>query len=140
MLVRYNLMSLTDVDGHRFNVMPPYDVSGSVTETHRGRNPAYGLNRFAVAPYLAHYYPGSLRYSGAFAYDPSYYSPYVTAYHEHKLPTAEMVERALPEGVLSPGGVAIGFVYFQPLHRDVTSLQLALQLVDATTNAPWARW
>jgi len=46
-----------------------------------------------------------------------------------------MVQRALPEGVLSPGGTAEGFVYFQALHRDAHSLTLAVDVVDANTNA-----
>ena len=134
-LVRYNHISLTDADGHRFNVMPPYDINGTVSQAFTIQNPYYGFNRFAVAPYLARWYPRFSRYDGAFRYDATYYSPYVTDYERVRLPTVDMVQRALPEGVLSPGGTAEGFVYFQALHRDAHSLTLAVDVVDANTNA-----
>ena len=134
-LVRYNHFWLTDADGHRFNVMPPYDVDGSLNEAYTVRNPIYGFNRFAVAPYLSRWYPRFNRYGGAFGYDPSYYSPYVTRYREIKLPTVDMVQRALPEGVLEPGGSAMGFVYFEEFHRDAKTLTLAADIVDATSGS-----
>jgi hypothetical protein len=130
-LVRYNRISLTDADGHRFMVMPPYDIDGSVTERYTVMNPYYGFNGFAVAPYLSRWYPRFTRYSGVFAYDPAYYTPYITQYRNIELPTADMVQRALPEGVLSPGGSAAGFVYFQALHSDARTLTLSVEMVDA---------
>jgi hypothetical protein len=133
-LVRYNHIWLKDADGHRFNVMPPYDVNGSITQAYEVQNPFYGFNRFTVAPYLSRWYPRLLRYRGAFAYDPSYYSPYVTDYERVRLPTADMVQRALPEGVIDAGGRAEGFVYFEALHKDARSLTLSVEIVDATTN------
>ncbi|HTE46103.1 MAG TPA: hypothetical protein VK636_12705 [Gemmatimonadaceae bacterium] len=132
--VRYNRISLTDADGHRFAVMAPYDVDGSLSEAYTVRNPFYGFDRFTVAPYLSRWYPRFSRYAGAFALDRSYYSPYATRYREIKLPTVDMVQRALPEGVLSPGGHATGFVYFEALHRDAKTLTLTVDIVDASTG------
>jgi hypothetical protein len=134
--VRYNHIWLTDADGHRFNVMPPYDVNGTVTQSFEVQNPFYGFNRFTVAPYLSRWYPRFGRYAGTFGYDASYYSPYMTAYQRVRLPTADMVQRALPEGVLEAGGRAGGFVYFEALHRDAQTLTLSVDVVDAATNAP----
>jgi hypothetical protein len=65
-------------------------------------NPLYGFDRFAIAPYLSRWYPRFTPYGGTFAYDPAYYTPYVDAYQDIRLPTVDMVQRALPEGVLSP--------------------------------------
>ncbi|MDB4874391.1 MAG: hypothetical protein JWM41_837 [Gemmatimonadetes bacterium] len=133
--VRYNHISLTDAAGHRFNVMPPYDIDATLSEAFTVQSPYYGFDRFAVAPYLSRWYPRFSRYGGAFAYDPAYYSPYVTAYRNVRLPTVDMVQRALPEGVLSPGGRASGFVYFEALHRDAKTLTLAVDVIDANTGA-----
>src|SRR5262249_4180132 len=133
-LIRYNRITLTDADGHRFNVMPPYDIDATLVESYTVTNPYYGFNRFAIAPYLSRWYPRFNRYDGAFAYDPAYYTPYVTQYRNIQLPTADMVQRALPEGVLSPGGKAGGFVYFQALHPDARSLTLSVEMVDAVTG------
>jgi hypothetical protein len=134
-LVRYNRIMLIDADGHQFHAMPPYDIDASLTEPYRIENPYYGYSRFAVAPYLSRYYPRMSRYGGAFAYDPVYYSPYITRYRAVQLPTVDMVQRALPEGVLSPGGTVSGFVYFESLDRDARTLTLAVEIVDAETNA-----
>jgi len=132
--VRYKGISLTDSQGHRFNVMPPYDINATVTEAEEIENPLYGFSRFAIAPYLSRWYPRMLRYDGRFLYDGSYYSPYLTRYHEIHLPTADMVQRALPEGVLSPGGTAAGFVYFEALDRDAGTVTLSFDVVDAQTD------
>jgi hypothetical protein len=134
-LVRYNRISLTDADQHRFNVMPPYDIDATLTEPYTVQNPYYGFDRFTVAPYLSRWYPRFSRYNGAFAYDATYYSPYMTRYRDIRLPTTDMVQRALPEGVLAPGGRAMGFVYFEALHRDAKTLTLAIDIVDASTGA-----
>lgn len=134
-LLRYNQISLTDADGHRFNVMPPYDINATLTQAYTIENPFYGFRGYEVAPYLARWYPRMLRYRGAFAYDPAYYSPYITRYEQVQLPTADMIQRALPEGVLSPKGHAEGFVYFEALHRDARTLTLAMNLVDANSGS-----
>jgi hypothetical protein len=133
--VRFNHIFLTDADGHRFSAMPPYDVNGTVTEAQRIDNPFYGFDRFTVAPYLTRWYPRLRRYEGAFAYDAAYYSPYLTQYQRVKLPTIDMVQRALPEGVLGPGGHVTGFVYFEPLHRDARTVTVNVEMLDANSNA-----
>jgi len=134
-LVRYNHISLMDDGGNRFAVMPPYDIDGTVSEAFTVENPYYGFNRFAVAPYLSRWYPRFARYDGAFAYDPAYYRPYYTRYLNVALPTADMVRRALPEGVISPGGHAEGFVYFEAFRRGARMLTLDVDVVDAVSGA-----
>ncbi len=134
-IVRYNHISLSDDAGNRFAVMPPYDIDGKLSEAYTVRSPYYGFNRFAVAPYLSRWYPRFDRYDGAFAYDPGYYRPYMTRYAEVSLPTAEMVQRALPEGVISTGGHAEGFVYFEAFHRGAKMLTLNVDIVDAVSGA-----
>jgi hypothetical protein len=133
--VRYNHFWLTDAQGHRFNAMPPYDVDGTVTEREVIENPYYGFSNFTLAPYLARWYPRFALYPGAFAYDPLYYQPYLTTYRSIQLPTADMVQRALPEGVLAPGGRAAGFIYFQRLDRDVGTVTLNVEVVDANEGS-----
>jgi hypothetical protein len=45
-----------------------------------------------------------------------------------------MIQRALPEGALDPGGFVKGFVYFPPLHRGRYGVTFTMALVDAKTN------
>jgi hypothetical protein len=131
--IRYSSIALVDAQGHVFHAMPPYDINASVKQK---VTMVYPYSGYAVAPYLTGYYPGMLRYNGAWAYDAGYYSPYYTAYVKVELPTMDMVQRALPEGVLSPDGTASGFVYFESFDRDAQILTLTLDLVDAETNCP----
>jgi len=133
--VRYNRITLTDEAGHKFAAMPPYDVDATISEPFTVRNPYYGFDRFEIAPYLRRWYPAFRGYNGAFLYDAAYYGPYVTRYREVKLPTVDMIQRALPEGVLSPGGHAEGFVYFEALDRDAGTVTLGFDVVNAASGA-----
>jgi hypothetical protein len=134
-LIRYNRFHLTSNTGKQFAAMPPYDIRGTIQESHTVRNPYYPYHGFAVAPYLVRWYPRYRAYDGVFAYDASYYDPYMTRFHQVRLPTAEMVQRALPEGVLEPGGHVSGFVYFERLPKGVGPVQFTADLVDARTVA-----
>jgi len=134
-IIRYNHISLMDDAGNHFAVMPPYDIDGTLAESYTVRNPYYGFSRFSVAPYLSRWYPRFSRYDGEFAYDPAYYRPYYTRYVNVALPTPDMVQRALPEGVISPGGHAEGFVYFDAFHRGAKMLTLDVDIVDAVSGA-----
>jgi hypothetical protein len=61
--------------------------------------------------------------------------PYSWGYsYEVPLPTEDMLTRALPDGVLEPGGALDGFLYFQGVIRRENAVSLQVQLVDARTN------
>jgi hypothetical protein len=137
-LVRYNNFSVTDASGKRHAAMPPYDLSGSVTESYTVQNPYYPYTGFTVAPYLRRYYPRMAFYDGTFAYDQTYYDPYLTSFRRIRLPTTDMVQRALPEGVLAPGGKISGFVYFEHVDATSSSLNFQFAMTEATTNQPLA--
>ncbi|MCY1023788.1 hypothetical protein [Pyxidicoccus sp. MSG2] len=71
-------------------------------------------------------------YFGAPWYGPY---PYSWGYsYEVPLPTEDMLTRALPDGVLEPGGALDGFLYFQGVIRRENAVSLQVQLVDARTN------
>ncbi len=50
------------------------------------------------------------------------------------LPSREMMERALPEGVVDSGGRVSGFLYFQHVDRREAQVSLEMKLVDAKTG------
>ncbi|QDG49522.1 hypothetical protein FIV42_01850 [Persicimonas caeni] len=67
----------------------------------------------------------------------TYYSRYYPLYAEYQLPTGEMLVRALPEGVIDPGGRITGFVYFEDLESiEPTPDRVTFRyvLVDAEAN------
>ena len=81
---------------------------------------------------MAPYY--SAVYSTMGVYDPYYYDAYETYYADIDLPTPEMLQHALPEGVVDPGGSVTGFIYFEDVSDDVPRVEFRGQLVDASTG------
>ncbi|WP_375755963.1 hypothetical protein [Corallococcus exercitus] len=67
-------------------------------------------------------------------YSPYYYAP---PYYEEPLPTEDMLNNALPEGTLEPGGTQEGFLYFQGVARREDAVTLQVKLVDARTGEPF---
>ena len=130
-IVRYSLMSLVGGSGQDYYAMPPYDLNKAPPEVYTVRTLHYSFSGFTIAPYLRFYYPFLTPYDGPFAPDPRYERPYRNAFRRVQLPTAEMVQRALPEGVLEPKGRISGFMYFEPFSNEVTRLRFSLGIVSA---------
>lgn len=69
-------------------------------------------------------------YGYALDRDLDYYNTYYARWRK-PLPTQEMVARALPEGVLQPGGKASGFLYFERVDEDLGLVHFRGRLVNA---------
>jgi hypothetical protein len=132
----YPQITLTTSSGFTVTALPPYQITGTATEmsTRPVLVPRFSYSRFALAPYHRAYYPQLGPWDDRWPMDPMYYE----ASYPHwqiPLPTTDMLERALPEGVLEPNGQVSGFVYFPRLPPDVTSATLRIALQDADTGA-----
>ena len=68
---------------------------------------------FRVAPQYRMHYRGLVPYDGPFDHDAGYYDAHYGYWGSTALPTDEMISRALPEGVVDPGGYVAGYMYFQ---------------------------
>jgi hypothetical protein len=79
------------------------------------------INGFYVAPYLRRHYPFFTPFNGPFLHDPFYYDSFHPAMKRVSLPTGDMVQKALPEGVLEPGGRITGFLYLETADFDPTA-------------------
>lgn len=107
--VQYDEFTLRGSSGAIYPALAPYVLRQS-----RSR-PAFEvpdggyLDNFQVAAYLAPFYPWLPVWSGPLPRGPSTQSVAWRA----GLPSAGMLDRALPEGVLESGGTASGFLYFQ---------------------------
>lgn len=129
--LRYNEFTLVDpMTGQSYRAIPPFDVRGTEVEPVTAPN----YSRFWVAPYYSRYYPGIRPYRGAFPFDDLYYDRYYPAWVDIQLPTGDMVQKALPEGVLDPGGVVTGYLYFQNVDRDAGLVEFRGELVDARSG------
>ena len=129
--LRYRELSLVEPDGRQRLALPPVVVDAVPPA---GVSTAFQHTRFLVAPGYERVHTSLAAWTGPFAHDP-YYAPTYYARWAPPLPTTELVSRALPEGVLEPGGRVDGLVYFEgvsPLSGEVT---LVVQLVSAESAA-----
>jgi hypothetical protein len=129
--IRYEHFDLVTPGGVAFVALPPFQVEGVTFEPHYYSGPALGFG-FSVAPYLSPWYPGSTVYGGPFPFNSGYYSgyyPYYAGYERILMPTGDMIQRALPEGVLAPGGRVSGFIYFEQV-TDVSRVDFVARLVE----------
>lgn len=126
--IRYNEFSLVAPStGKRYAAIPPFNIRGIEVEPIT----SLGYSGFWVAPYYAPYYPRLRPYYGVFPFDSYYYDQYYPAWVDIQLPTGDMIQKALPEGVLDPGGRITGYLYFQNVDRDARMVEFTQELVDA---------
>jgi hypothetical protein len=128
--IRYADFALVTPSEQRFAALAPFDIRGTLPE----REPMGLAHPFLLDPYHGRFFP----YRGAihpFAFDPFYYDRFWPGWQRWvSLPTGDMVQKALPEGVVEPGGRATGFVYFE-LVEDTDRVSLRADLVNADTGA-----
>jgi hypothetical protein len=109
--VQYDEFALRGPKGDMYEALAPYTMDAPAsTPAFRVANGGYFEN-FAIAPYLAPSYPWMPIWDGPLPRGPSYQSVAAVS----GLPTAAMLQRALPEGVLENDGTASGFLYFQKI-------------------------
>lgn len=95
--------------------------------------PRFGYSGgFYVAPGWSSYYPGYGVWGGPFSWNPWYYGNAYGFWRE-PLPTRDMLERAMPEGVLQSEGRVSGFLYFPSVRRE-DGVTFELDLVDAKSG------
>lgn len=133
--VRHEHFALLGQDGRTFAVLAPFEIEGSVPERFPAAFAGPGFGYYRV--YGPHPRFGT-RFGHPFgwgpAWDPFYWEPYATRWVT--LPTGDMVQKALPETTLEPGGRVRGFLYFEKV-RDIPAVTFRARLVDATTGRPF---
>lgn len=127
--IRYDEFQLVSPSGKTFAALPPFDMVRTVTD--QIGFVEYPLWGFSIAPHLSPYYPWLTPFDGPFAYDPFYYQRYYPVFARIQLPTADMLQKALPEGVLEPQGRLSGFLYFEPVGDEVTRVDFKAELPNA---------
>ncbi|MCY1063226.1 hypothetical protein OV090_00525 [Nannocystis sp. RBIL2] len=128
--LRYEHFALVTPAGVRFAALPPVIVTGVAYGPVDLVYPPMG---FGLAPYLSPWYPALSVWGGSFPFRADYYGNCYTSCQHFPLPDGELLQRALPEGVLSPGGRITGFLYFEEL-EDVRHINLMFELVDPNTG------
>jgi hypothetical protein len=127
--VRHESFALTGTD-RTFAALAPFEIDGAVAV----QVPAGpGWAPWHSPAYLGYPYafPSDSFYWRRYAWDPFYWDRYWTDWV--RLPTGDMVQKALPEGTVEAGDRVAGFVYFERV-RDVEAVTFQTNLVDARTG------
>ncbi|ROO29802.1 hypothetical protein [Salinisphaera japonica] len=133
-----NFALVAAATGQRFAALPPIAIDGSVERSANVvGSPGFTSSGFAVAPYYSSSYPGMNAYSTAYGYDSGYYNNYTRRWADYnvKLPTPYMREVAIPDGVIEPGGMIEGFLYFEKVPTDkIAGVDFRATLVNAESG------
>jgi hypothetical protein len=130
--LRYRDFALSNPSGIRSSALPPFKIQGTV-DVPAPIAPAFGYRNFALYPYYRFYGPAIPFWHDAWGWDAGWYNSYY-GYWQRDLPTEDMLRKAIPEGVLNPGGSVNGYLYFQRVPKDAPAVQLEATLVDANTH------
>lgn len=131
--IRNEHFTLEGADGRTFAALPPFEIAGSVSEP-----VPYASAAWAGFAFGSPWPSGRLgwAFGGPFWATGPYYDPYYPAFPHVVLPTGDMVQKALPERTLEPGGRLTGFLYFEDVPRNARSVTFTMQLVEPGTPAP----
>lgn len=130
--VAYGLFSLIDEKGKRYFVLPPYTIEGNIGEETIYSD--FTCEGFGVASHYSCFYPKMLPYEGVFEYDPDYFNHYYGCLNDVELPTKEMIDKALPEGVLWKNAKISGFLYFEKISES-EKYRLKMVLIDMSDGS-----
>lgn len=132
--LQFRNFSLVASDGKKYAALPPMKIEGEIADSRVVMgpvSPTWTARGFDVAPYYSASTYGAHAPVGVgpFALDYSYYDTYYPSWDGLELPTTEMLQAALPEGTLKPGGRVDGFLYFEKVSSDVDRVVLNASLV-----------
>ncbi len=162
--IRYENFSLVGPNDTNYAALPPYNIHGtaylskdtaappgsarlvlaSMSDSHgatvtSGRTvvqPDFDWDDYYVAPYWSYTYPGVGFWPYAWPPDYGYYYGYYPYLTRVNLPTQSMLRKAIPEGVIGPGGMVSGFLYFQRVSDlgDGQQVNCVVRLENARTG------
>lgn len=137
--IRYNDISLIGASDHVYAALPPYKIGGTIDNpiiTEHSKiysTPSFYYNKFRIAPYYSLIYPGIPSIEGLFTIDPLYHDRHYRYWEDISLPTKEMLELALLEGDIDPGGEISGYVYFERVSNEKAAT-FQMILMDAKSG------
>jgi hypothetical protein len=131
--IRYGDFTVTGRSGLQTSAIPPFQIQRPGTEV-VALAPAFTADRFFLYERYRRFYPAFPVWDGPWDFDPEFYDQYYATW-KPSLPTKDMLQQALPEGVLQPGGSAAGFLYFHHL-QEKGPVTFAAEIVAAGTREP----
>ncbi|NJK88727.1 MAG: hypothetical protein HC923_04590 [Myxococcales bacterium] len=139
--LRYAHFELVDADGDVYRAIPPFRIDRDAPSAQMAWEGDYldhdwtGYGYDIYPAYRPIYGTTGMSY-----YDVGFggrsYDGYPTYWEDVTLPTSRMLSRALPEGVVRPGGRVDGWLYFEQVDAEPgETVQLRTKLVNAETHA-----
>ncbi|HEY3444868.1 MAG TPA: hypothetical protein VGK67_00835 [Myxococcales bacterium] len=127
----HDMFALVGAKGVTEQALSPFDIQRPGSGGYSG-GPYYGFG----GGYWGGYWGGWPGwgwggYGGPWGYG-GYWGPYY--YYREPLPSHDMIQRALPEGVLADGGTASGYVYFPYVGEEAGQVQFKADVVSAKTD------
>ena len=129
--VRYQDLEVTGPTGFRVAALPPYQIQRP-SVVYPATAPFYPSIGFYIAPPYSAYYPGLPLWGGPYDYDLGWYDSYAS--WQPALPTADMLRKAILEGVLQDGGNVSGFLYLPRIDAVGQEVRISFKLVNANTG------
>lgn len=129
--IRYDEFTLTAPAGFKATAQAPYKIEGTVIKPVFLPQTYYIPGGFELAPHYRTQYQDTSKPRHPWNYDE--YTPRYNL-RELPLPSENMLERGIPEGVLEPRGQISGFLYFEKLSEDLPAIVFEANLVDARTG------
>ena len=130
--VKSGEIALVAPNGRRFAALPPRAIEGTLVEPVSALSSTAGGYSGAVGPNWGVFDPwnrsGTSLPRAPFPWDARYDGP---EYATIRLPTTDMLARALPDAPIQPGQRVEGFVYVERVGPKGTSVDLVLPLMDA---------
>ncbi len=130
--IQYDEFVLQGASGAHYGVLAPYVMRASSSSSAFTVPDGGYFDRFYIAAYLRRYYPWLPPWPGPLPYSPSLRS----VAGRPGLPSASMLDRALPEGVLESGGTASGYLYFEKVSSRDSKVTFSAQLREPSPQRP----
>jgi len=130
--IRYRDFTLTGPDGLQSGAIPPLQIQRPGMQT-VALAPTFAGHGFLLLRPYGPWYPAVPVWDGPFDWDPLFYDQFYATW-EPPLPTPDMLNQALPEGVLQPGGHVSGFLYFHKLRASEGRVIFAQDVIAAETR------
>lgn len=122
--VRHDDFALVGAGDRRYTALSPFEIRGTVAVPVDVPYPA--LYPRPYPPFHSRWYWD----------DPFWYPSYYPAFIYVPLPTGDMIQKALPETTVEPGGRVTGFVYFPRVRKkDDPAVTFTATIVDARTSS-----
>ncbi|MCC7499893.1 MAG: hypothetical protein IT160_20095 [Bryobacterales bacterium] len=136
--LRYRDFRITSRYGLRSQALPPFRIHVATgPAAARSIVPDFSYSGFAVYPRYDVYKAAIHPWRDDWGWNRNSYRGLYAGWGDH-LPTADMLRRAIPEGVLEPNGHIRGFLYFQHVPASARAPELDQSLVDAVTHHQFA--